>query len=273
MPDRETPSRGVHEVRPPRTAVVTGAARGIGRAIAARLAVEGVRVVVNDVDADALEQTAAEIGARPVAGDAASTVGVDRLVDRALDEFRDLGGIDLFVANAGITSGAGLDADDDDWARLLEVNLLSQVRAARRLVPLWLESGAGRLVLTASAAGLLTMLGDLPYSVSKHGSVALAEWLAATYRHRGIVVQAVCPLGVDTRILGAAGPLKDLLTRDGTLSPEEVAESVWQALQGDSVHILPHPSVRQYYAGRAADPDAWLGGMSRIQQRLEREQP
>ena len=253
-----------------RTAVVTGAARGIGAAIAARLVAEGIRVVVNDVEAAVLAETASAIGAVPFAGDAASTEGVDLLMAAALSEFQDEGGIDLFVANAGITSGVGLDASDDDWVRLLEVNLMSQVRAARRLVPMWLDSGGGRLVLTASAAGLLTMLGDLPYSVTKHGSVALAEWLAATYRHRGIIVQAVCPLGVDTRILEEAGPLKDLLTRDGTLSPEDVAEAVWQGLQGESVHILPHPSVRQYYAGRAADPDAWLGGMSKIQQRLER---
>ena len=265
MPDRDTaPSR------PLRTAVVTGAARGIGRAIARRLVDEGLHVVVNDVDAAELSATAAEIGADPMPGDAASTAGVDTLITEALQH---LGSIDLFVANAGITSGAGLDASDDEWARLLEVNVLSQVRAARRLVPLWLEAGGGRLVLTASAAGLLTMLGDLPYSVTKHGSVALAEWLAATYRHRGIVVQAIAPLGVDTRILDEAGPLKDLLTRDGTLSPEDVAESVWQGLQGDSVHLLPHPSVRDYYAGRAADPDAWLSGMNKIQQRLERHQP
>jgi NAD(P)-dependent dehydrogenase (short-subunit alcohol dehydrogenase family) len=253
-----------------RTAVVTGAARGIGRAIAARLVSEGVRVVVNDLDESVLGETASAIGAVPIAGDAASAEGVDLLVAAALGEFQEEGGIDLFVANAGITSGVGLEASDDDWARLLEVNIMAQVRAARRLVPLWLESGGGRLVLTASAAGLLTMLGDLPYSVTKHGSVALAEWLAATYRHRGVIVQAVCPLGVDTRILEEAGPLKDLLTRDGTLSPEDVAEAVWQGLQGESVHILPHPSVRQYYAGRAADPDAWLGGMNKIQQRLER---
>ena len=273
-----------------RTAVVTGAARGIGRAIAARLVAEGIRVVINDLDEAVLADTAAAIGAVPFAGDAASTDGVDRLAAAALREFRDEGGIDLFVANAGITSGVGLEASDADWSRLLEVNLMAQVRAARRLVPMWLDAGGGRLVLTASAAGLLTMLGDLPYSVTKHGSVALAEWLpleqttlsveqiatrvgfgsAATYRHRGIIAQAVCPLGVDTRILEEAGPLKDLLTRDGTLSPEDVAESVWQGLQGDSVHILPHASVRQYYAGRAADPDAWLGGMNKIQQRLER---
>lgn len=251
---------------PGRTAVVTGAARGIGRAIAARLVTEGLRVVVGDVDGEALAATAAEIGADPVPGDSATTAGVDLLVDAALER---LGSVDLFVANAGITSGAGLEATDDEWARMLDVNLLAQVRAARRLVPLWLESGGGRLVLTASAAGLLTMLGDLPYSVTKHGSVALAEWLAATYRHRGIVVQAVCPLGVDTRILQEAGPLKDILTRDGTLSPEDVADAVWAGLQGDATLILPHPTVRQYYAGRATDPDAWVAGMNRIQQRLE----
>lgn len=254
----------------PRTAVVTGGARGIGRAIAARLAAEGLRVVVNDVDAAGLDQTAAELGVVAHPGDAATTAGVDALVDAALAE---LGGIDLFVANAGIISGVGLDATDDDWARVVEVNVMGQVRAARRLVPLWLESGGGRLVLTASAAGLLTMLGDLPYSVTKHGSVALAEWLSATYRHRGVVVQAVCPLGVETRILEQAGPLKGLLTRDGTLTPEEVADAVWRGLQGDAVHILPHETVRGYYAGRAADPDAWLAGMNRIQQRLEGAEP
>lgn len=248
------------------TAVVTGAARGIGRAVAARLVREGLTVVAADIDAGALEPAAGEIGAIPVPGDAASSEGVDALVASTLGH---LGSIDLFVVNAGIVSGRGLESSEADWARTLEVNLMSQVRTARRLVPLWLAAGGGRLVLTASAAGLLTMLCDLPYSVSKHGSVALAEWLAATYRHRGIIVQAVCSLGVQTRILEGAGPLRDLLTRDGTLSPDEVADAIWQGIQGDAVHILPHPSVRGYYAGRAADPDAWIGGMNRTQQRLE----
>ncbi len=260
MPDETRTGRSI------RTAVVTGAARGIGRAIAERLVDEGLHVVVNDVDAEVLESTAADIGADAMPGDAATTAGVDALVERAMGH---LGSIDLFVANAGITSGVGLEAPDDTWARMLEVNVMSQVRAARRLVPHWLDHGGGHLVLTASAAGLLTMLGDLPYSVTKHGSVALAEWQAATYLHRGISVHAVCPLGVDTRILEEAGPLKDLLTRDGTLSPEDVADAVWKGLRSDSVLILPHESVRQYYTGRAADPAAWLGGMNKIQQRLD----
>ena len=113
------------------------------------------------------------------------------------------------------------------------------------------------------------MLGSAPYSVSKHGAVAFAEWLRATYGHRGIVVQAICPQGVRTRMLDEAGPLKELLTRDGALEPEEVADVVWQALQGDDFFVLPHPEVAGYYQARATHPDAWLAGMGRLQAKLD----
>ncbi len=122
---------------------------------------------------------------------------------------------------------------------------------------------------TASAAGLLTMLGSAPYSVSKHGAVAFAEWLRATYGHRGIVVQAICPQGVRTRMLDEAGPLKELLSRDRALEPEEVADVVWEALGGDRFLVLPHPEVAGYYQARAADPDGWLAGMGRLQAKLD----
>ena len=123
--------------------------------------------------------------------------------------------------------------------------------------------------MTASAAGLLTMLGSAPYSVSKHAAVAFAEWLRATYGHRGIVVQAVCPQGVRTRMLDEAGPLRDLLSRDRALEPEEVADVIWRALQGNDFLVLPHPEVAGYYRARAADPDAWLAGMGRLQAKLD----
>ena len=250
--------------------VVTGAARGIGRAIATRLAREGLRLVVNDVDAAELQQVADEIGAYAVPGDAASTAGVEALVAEATAH---LGRIDAFFANAGIGVMAGLEATDEQWAQVLEVNLMAHVRTARVLVPRWLEQGGGRLVITASAAGLLTMLGDAPYSVTKHGAGAFAEWLSATYRHRGIVVQAICPQGVQTRMLEQSGPLQGLLAHDEALTPDAVADAVWHGLQGDEVLILPHPEVRDYYAFRATQPDAWLGRMNRIQQRLEQSTP
>ena len=190
------------------------------------------------------------------------------LVDTA---YAHLGHVDVFFANAGIGTLTGLEASDAEWARALDTNVLAHVRAARHLVPRWLDAGGGRLVVTASAAGLLTMLGDAPYSVSKHAAVAFAEWLSATYRHRGIVVQAICPQGVQTRMLEESGPLQELLTRDAAVSADDVAEAAWRALAGDDFYVLPHPEVRDYYAQRAAHPDAWLAGMNRLQQKLDHQ--
>jgi NAD(P)-dependent dehydrogenase (short-subunit alcohol dehydrogenase family) len=246
--------------------VVTGAGNGIGRAIATRMAAEGARVVVNDLDAAAAASVAAEIGGFAVPGDAATETGVRSVVDGARAQ---LGTIDIFFANAGIDLGGGLDAPAEDWARALEVNVMAHVRAAQQLVPSWLESGGGRFVVTASAAGLLTMLGSAPYSVTKHAAVGFAEWLAATYAHRGIVVQAICPQGVRTKMLDNAGPLQDLLSHDTALKPEQVADAVWQGLQDDRFLILPHPEVQGYYELRASRTDTWLAGMNKLQRRLE----
>jgi NAD(P)-dependent dehydrogenase (short-subunit alcohol dehydrogenase family) len=246
--------------------VVTGAGHGIGRAIAIRMAADGARVVVNDLDGEAATAVAKQIGGQPVPGDAATEAGVAALVGAAR---RHLGGIDIYFANAGVDQGRGLDSASQDWARALEVNLMAHVRAAQHLVPTWLQDGGGRFVVTASAAGLLTMLGNAPYSVSKHGAVAFAEWLSATYGHRGITVQVICPQGVKTQMLDHAGPLRELLSHDVALEPEQVAETVWQALQDDRFLILPHPEVKSYYEYRATNPDGWLAGMGKLQRRLD----
>jgi NAD(P)-dependent dehydrogenase (short-subunit alcohol dehydrogenase family) len=248
-------------------AVVTGAGGGIGRALAARLVAEGARVVVNDLDAETCERTAEELGATAAPGDCSSAAGVEALVGAATDA---LGRIDVYCANAGIdrTQPDSLQASDEDWAVMLETNVMAHVRAARALVPRWLEDGpGGRFVVTASAAGLLTMIGAAPYSVTKHAAVGFAEWLSVTYGHRGITVQAICPQGVQTRMLEQAGPLKDLLTRDAALTPEQVADAWIEA--GDRFLVLPHPEVAQYYAARAADTDAWIAGMQRLQGKVD----
>lgn len=178
--------------------VVTGAGGGIGAALARRFAAEGARVVVNDLDIDRIKALAEEIGATAVAGDASGIVDAAR---DALD-----GTVDIYCANAGLASGGDAFADEDVWARAWDVNVMSHVRAAKALLPDWLERGSGRFVSTASAAGLLTMIGAAPYSVTKHGAVAFAEWLALTYRHRGIKVHTICPQGVRTDMLTAAAP-------------------------------------------------------------------
>jgi NAD(P)-dependent dehydrogenase (short-subunit alcohol dehydrogenase family) len=248
--------------------VVTGAGHGIGRALARRMAAEGARVVVNDLDETAVKDVATEIGGIAIPGDASSAEGVGELIATARDH---LGKIDVYFANAGIDAGSGLDASAEDWARSLEVNVMAHVRAAQQLVPTWLETGGGRFVVTASAAGLLTMLGSPTYSVTKHAAIGFAEWLSATYGHRGVVVQAICPQGVRTRMLEEAGPLQELLSHDSALEPEDVAEAAWHGLQDDRFLILPHPEVAQYYALRATDTDRWLAGMRKLQRRLDEQ--
>ncbi len=251
-----------------RGAVVTGAAGGIGRALAARLVAEGARVVVGDLDPDRLAATAEEIGAIAVPGDCATAEGAESLVATATHA---LGRIDVFCANAGLdrTVADPLQLPDADWARMLEVNVMGHVRAARALVPSWVaDGGGGRFVVTASAAGLLTMIGAAAYSTTKHAAVGFAEWLAVTYGDRGVTVQAICPQGVRTAMLEQAGPLADLLSHDEALLPADVAAAWVASLDDDRFLVLPHPEVAGYYAARAADPDRWLAGMRRLQAKV-----
>ena len=249
--------------------VVTGAARGIGRALAVRLVEGGCQVVINDRDGAELAEVAHEIGAHAVPANVATEAGIEALVEVARDE---LGGIDAWFGNAGIDLGRGLGMSEQDWSDTHELNVMAHVRAARLLVPEWIERGSGRYVVTASAAGLLTMIGAPAYSVSKHGALAFAEWLSITYRHRGIVVQAICPQGVRTDMLTRSGDLEALLSRDSAIEPEAVAELTWEALGDDRFLVLPHPEVGGYYAARATNTDAWLGGLTRLPQMIAEAQ-
>ena len=119
----------------------------------------------------------------------------------ALAEER-FGPVDLYAANAGVgLGGAGLDAPDEQWTASLEVNVLAHVRAARVLVPGWVERGHGYFLSTASAAGLVTQIGSATYSVTKHAAVAFSEWLSVTYGAQGVAVSCLCPMGVNTPML------------------------------------------------------------------------
>jgi len=246
--------------------VVTGAGSGIGAALARRFAAEGGRVVVNDIDAGAAAAVAAACGGTAVPGDAATEEGVARLVGAAREV---LGGIDLYCANAGIARGGGEQAAEPDWDASWQVNVMAHVRAARLLLPAWLERRSGHLICTVSAAGLLTMLGSAPYSVTKHAALGFAEWLAATYAHRGITVQAICPQGVRTRMLAGGSAAEQLILAGSAITPEAVADAVMAGIADGRFLILPHPEVAQMYAGRAGDPDRWLRGMNKLQRRIE----
>lgn len=235
--------------------VVTGAGRGIGAALARRFAAEGARVVVNDRHPDRAEAVAAEIGGLALPGDAAAP-----LVPAA----RTLLGadVDVYVANAGTVGAGGPEQPDALWDLAWDVNVMAHVRAARDLLPAWLERGSGRFVSVVSSAGLLTMLGAGPYAVSKHASLAFSEWLAATYRHRGVAVHAVCPRGVRTDLHRAASG--ELALTSTAIGPEDVAEALLRGIAQERFLILPHPEVAAQAAVRVTDHERWLDDLDRL---------
>jgi NAD(P)-dependent dehydrogenase (short-subunit alcohol dehydrogenase family) len=157
------------------------------------------------------------------------------------------------------------------------------VYAARALLPGMLARGRGYIVITASAAGLLTQLGSAPYAVTKHAAVALAEWLSVTYGEQGLVVSALCPQAVTSNLAATsrrelgdeAVPAEISATGgsaqaavDGVLDPDEVAATVLAAVGTEQFLILPHPEVATYERRRADDRERWLRGMRRLQARL-----
>jgi NAD(P)-dependent dehydrogenase (short-subunit alcohol dehydrogenase family) len=248
--------------------VVTGAASGIGRAVALRFASEGAaRVVVADLDGDRAESVAVQAGQPAVA----AQVDVGREADiQALiaDAERDGGPIDLFFSNAGVPGpGGGPEAPDEELQRTWEINVMAHLWAARALLPGMVERGDGYLVSTASAAGLLTQVSALAYSITKHAAVALAEWIAITYGDAGVKVSCLCPQAVRTPMLDTA--LEDPvgaapLLAGGLLEPEDVAGEVVQAIRDERFLILPHEAVAHHMALKGAQPERWLNGMRRL---------
>jgi len=255
--------------------VITGAGRGIGAGLARRLAGEGVEaLVLVDHDGPAAAQVAAElkaayprVRATEVTADVVDPVQVEAFVDRTWSV---LGRIDLFVANAGVGGGGGLETPDDVWKQTWDVNVMAHVHAARAVVPRMVERGHGAFVTTASAAGLLTNLGNASYSVTKHAAVAFAEWLAITYGERGLYVACICPMGVDTALLrSGAGTLEgDSVSASPVLTVTAAAELIVAGLLAGRFLVLTHPETAQYELFRVADRDRWIAGMQRQQRKI-----
>jgi NAD(P)-dependent dehydrogenase (short-subunit alcohol dehydrogenase family) len=253
-----------------KVAVVTGGGNGIGRALCRRFAAEGARgVVVVDRDADAVQAVAHELGDRALGltADVAVEADIVNLVEHAEENF---GPIDLFCSNAGIGGGGGVEAPDEIWHDIWAINVLAHVYAARAVLPSMLARGEGYLLNTASAAGLLTNIGNAPYTATKHAAVGLAEWLSITYGDQGIKVSCLCPQGVKTNMLmGSPGnPATEVVLAQGAIEPEQLADAVVEGLRAEQFLILPHPEVSEYVRRKAEDPDRWLAGMRRLQARI-----
>jgi NAD(P)-dependent dehydrogenase (short-subunit alcohol dehydrogenase family) len=244
--------------------VVTGGGNGIGRALCRRFATEGAKaIVVADINQPAAAEVAGEIGGTAAACDVSREADIVALVARTIAKH---GGIDLFCSNAGIAVNGDEHTPDAEWARCWDVNVMAHVYAARAVIPHMLERGGGYLLQTVSAAGLLTHPQSATYAVTKHASLAFAEWISMTYGDRGIVVSALCPQGVRTDMLRRAeaeGTRRSFLL-DSALEPEQVADDVVKGLEAERFLILPHGEVAEYVRRKAVDPDRWLRGMRRL---------
>ena len=257
---------------------MTGAASGIGAALARRLAADGAKVVVADIDAGGAEAVASDIGGQARLLDVADAAATRTLIDEVEHSF---GPVEIYCSNAGLLVPGGVDTETADWQRSWDVHVLAHFHAARVLLPRWVERGGGILVVTASAAGLLTQLDSVSYAVTKHAAVAAAEWLAIGYGDHGIQVAALCPQAVRTPLLegsaggaapaqpaGGAGVHPSAAGTDGVLEPDAVADATAEALRQGRFLVLPHPEVATYTKRRADDPDRWLAGMRRLARRM-----
>ena len=248
--------------------VVTGGAGGIGRALVRRFVAEGARaVVVADRELEGARAIAAEVGERALAVelDAGRESSVRELIATASEVH---GPIDIFISNAGVPgAGGGPEAADEAWDEAWRVNVMAHVWASRALLPEMRARGEGYLINTASAAGLLTQVSSLVYSVTKHAAVSLAEWLAIEYHDDGVRVSCICPQGVRTPMLdlameepvGAAA-----LLSGGLIEPEDVADAVVAGIREERFLILPHENVAQFMARKGTDPERWIRGMRRL---------
>ncbi len=268
-----------------RTAVVTGGGHGIGRALCRRLAQAGLHVVVADLDQAAAERVAVEIGGSAFSVDVGKEADIEALIDEVETS---IAPIDLFVSNAGVgfgddgsgaaSAGGGMVATEDRWTACWDVNVMAHVYAARHLLPRMKARGGGYLVSVASAAGLLSQIGDAAYSATKHAAVGFAESLAITHGDDGINVSVVCPQAVATRMIGIEDDADSLEGGffgndvDGILRPEAVADTIVRGIDEGRFLILTHEQVKTYTERKAADHDRWIDGMRRFRSKLMENQ-
>ena len=258
-----------------RVAVVTGAARGIGRATALELARAGARVAGCDLDQAALDATLLEcqsLGAPATFGARVDVAEAGQVQAFAEQVERELGATFCLVNNAGVGLSAGFfDTESDDWDWVLRVNLGGTVHGARAFAPLMKQRGEGRIVNVASASGYCNLPGLAAYGTSKYAVLGLSEALRAELLPHGVKVSVVCPGIVATSIVGSArirgvpdveaerSALSALYQRKGH-APEIVARAIVGALRSGKAMVPVTPEAWLLYVMKRLAPSAlpWL---------------
>jgi NAD(P)-dependent dehydrogenase (short-subunit alcohol dehydrogenase family) len=246
-----------------KVAVVTGAAGGIGFALSKALLAAGAKgVAMADLQADLLAASAQKVGGLAIPTDVTDEAAIVALLDKAEAE---LGPVDLFVSNAGISPKPVRD-DNAHWQQQWSVHVMAHMYAARAAAPRMAARGGGKLVNTASAAGILMQVNSAVYTATKHAAVGLAEWLAVEWGPKGVSVAVVCPLRVATPM--TENTPDSGTVRDGVMSADEAAATIMTGIADDRFMIFTHPPAGAYWAKKAADPDRWIEGMTRLKQKL-----
>jgi 3-oxoacyl-[acyl-carrier protein] reductase len=240
-----------------KAAIVTGSARGIGRATAELFVSEGAKVLINDLDADVAEQTASEIDGETAvfAGDLTKTGAADDLVKAAIDAF---GSVDIVVNNAGYTwDGVAHKMSDEQFQAMLDIHTIVPFRVARALAPAWREAAKAersegkevfrKIVNTSSTSGMMGNAGQVNYSAAKMGVVGLTKTLAKEWGQFKINVNAVAFGFVETRLTGAKEAGEEMTSPSG----EKIELGIPEQMRAMASAIIP--------LGRPASPEEAAG--------------
>jgi NAD(P)-dependent dehydrogenase (short-subunit alcohol dehydrogenase family) len=250
-----------------RIIVITGAASGIGRALAQEAAARGARhVVCVDLNEQGAVEVAEKLGGTGIGANCGREADISSLIQKVE---KNIGPIDIFVGNAGVIARGGCDVPDVDWQRSWDVNVMQHVFVARHLVPKMVERGRGYIVITASAAGLLNQATSASYATTKHAAVGLAEWLAITYGPAGIGVSVLCPQAVRTAMFQGSKNTGTTAAVDGVVEAEDAAKITLDAMRAGSFIILTHPTVLEYMRRKTGDYDRWIRGMQRLAEKMK----
>ncbi|GAA2554487.1 SDR family oxidoreductase [Mycolicibacterium diernhoferi] len=244
--------------------VITGSGSGIGAECARRFTAEGAKVVVTDVNSDGLTRVADDLGTVGLAVDITLEENVRAVAELAR---RTYGPIDLWFSNAGYTGppqGGGI-GDEALWDLSWRLHVMSHVYAAREVLPAMLERGDGYLLQTASVVALAVHPDKPAYSVTKHATLSLSEWLATSYRPKGIKVSCFCPGPMLTPMLLADVAPENQAIMNSAARPDEVAERLVRAIDAEDFLILDSDIGTAALAAKAANYEQWITNMSGLQ--------
>ena len=206
----------------------------------------------SDLKQEACEREAAPIGALPVAADVGREEDIEHLVATTVEHF---GRIDLFVSNAGIAIDGGIDTPTAGWQKIIAINLMAEVWAAKYAMPHMLEQGSGYFLNVASAAGLLVIPDTVSYTVTKHAAIGFTEWLSTMYANHGIGVSLLTPAAVLTPILAGK---EDTPQGQDAITTERLADIVMEGLAEERFLINTHPWVLERFAVKGRDYEQYI---------------